>query len=667
MWERSLTALTALNLHFLQGPQGPGLPGRRGRLSFAMNSALSSQSKSTQWLQALGTLTQLRCVAFRPDIISLHVVINSLSWSWKRALESISSCKFMALEPDQAAWQMTASACKDNWRWPLTSLHHMSQLQFPKFNLALHTSCIDSCRFQWTSALGLLDELHLGRVAVDAACYRAAVGACVACSERDAALSILLEERGVSSAIDHLWILAHLPKRDPLQIRQAVFETYALLKGGFLEHSEHSNIPSITASEIAACWWSLASLGVVPKRFGDLLLLVSRQLLGRSQLHELMLIAWGAAGVSGNAAELLLDIQQKATQIEDELAQSEQCELHVDFIQRILGIVWSCQQQGVLGAALYQKTQKLLAASGKTKLPDVSAQFPKLPASQSMESQVSAPLVVYESLDKLVLYKPPGWEVHDGSHSQQLLTFLRRSGRRQAILKDRFCSFGFLHRLDVPSSGLILVAKSYEAFYNLQLELAAGSVLRDYMALCHGFLSERSSIHAPVTWQVSQDPQPGMLSFCNGAGKHATTNTQAIQTFFAKGDQTAATLLQIRIQTGRRHQIRSHLALIGHPLFCDGKYTAEGVFQSDKSRGMNRNFLHRHHLAFKDQSKDSKVVEEPKEMDLSLKLDWLDLRLVNLPEDLQDVYHPLPKDLQHVLRSNFSPKRSTPAVCVVAT
>ena len=610
---------------------------------------------------------------FRPSESIDEVMLSAeLSSSWKRGLSCMSSFKAMAIQPDQTAWQMTAGACKGNWRWPLESLQQMSRATLANLDLALHTACVDSCRHgrQWTSALRLLEELQAARVAMDAACYRAAVGACAACGAQHAALSLCLERHDMSP-IDHTWTLARLQQRDPVELLAVLGDTYAMLKG----MGKREGSASLTASEVAACWWSLASLGVesVPRHFGDLLLLLSRHLLPRCQLHELMLISWGAAGIPGlDPTPLLWFVQQKAIEIEQDLLQSQNgmydMYLPQEFIERILGIVWSCKQQRALGSNFQYKTHRVLSAIGKS-LDEASKSRETRAASSQIGSKDQnleaicpsnsdmSPLLVYESLDKVVLYKPPGYEVHDGSQgAQQLVHFVWQRwgslGTAFPILKDPRSSYGFLHRLDVPSSGLLLMAKSYEAFYELQLQLAAGRVLRDYVALCHGWLVGRSAISAPVSWQVSEQSEPGELSFCNGLGKYAATRF-LVQELRYSGAQ-AASLLLIRIQTGRRHQIRSHFAFIGHPLFCDGKYTAGPVFEGDLTSGVDRNFLHRHHLAFHDTWAEG-------DMELQLRDrcesdEWI-MEVNGLDDgdsdvrDLQDVFYPIPKDLQSFLKS----------------
>ena len=126
---------------------------------------------------------------------------------------------------------------------------------------------------------------------------------------------------------------------------------------------------------------------------------------------------------------------------------------------------------------------------------DVAAQQVrnKLPGHEaSTYSKPSKPhLTLVDLPDRSVLFKPPGWEVYGGHVESQLSDFVKASFGNAPIFYDVQHNFGFLHRLDVPSSGLILVAKTYEAFYDMQVQLHAGEMHRDYTVLCHGRLPAR--------------------------------------------------------------------------------------------------------------------------------------------------------------------------------
>ena len=115
--------------------------------------------------------------------------------------------------------------------------------------------------------------------------------------------------------------------------------------------------------------------------------------------------------------------------------------------------------------------------------------------------------------------------------------------------------FGFLHRLDVPSSGLVLVAKTYKAYYDLKLQLNVGNLTRNYVVLSHGWmLPDLREISAHVYWtkesvlpsKIRQEGKPARS--CVKVLAHAWQGTGKFS------------LASVRIITGRQHQIRVHTA-----------------------------------------------------------------------------------------------------------
>merc|ERR1712032_368388 len=102
---------------------------------------------------------------------------------------------------------------------------------------------------------------------------------------------------------------------------------------------------------------------------------------------------------------------------------------------------------------------------------------------------------------------------------------------------------GFLHRLDVPSSGLVLVAKTYEAYYDLQSQLCAGEIARDYIVLCHGFMPpDLCEVNARVSWRGLQPSAAGKQ------GKPSRTHVKVMA--HASNHGAALSLIAIRIATG---------------------------------------------------------------------------------------------------------------------
>ncbi|CAE8658037.1 unnamed protein product, partial [Polarella glacialis] len=221
--------------------------------------------------------------------------------------------------------------------------------------------------------------------------------------------------------------------------------------------------------------------------------------------------------------------------------------------------------------------------------------------------------------DRLVVYKPPGWEVDssvevgtDGAHSLSKFVSSVCPPSFRALASDLVHGRGFVHRLDVPSSGLILVALTCEAYYDLRFQLSSGGVARDYVVLCHGWAApELRKISAPI------DSREGQSSRILLHGKPSTTLVRVLGHASYAG--CALSLILARICTGRKHQIRLHLAHLGHPTVCDGRYTSGATASSDKG-WCQRNFLHRYRLAFRDLAGVAREVVTPLSPDLLVSL-----------------------------------------------
>lgn len=229
------------------------------------------------------------------------------------------------------------------------------------------------------------------------------------------------------------------------------------------------------------------------------------------------------------------------------------------------------------------------------------------------------PRVILDLPDRMVLEKPTGWEVDVGERESavapehgQLSLFLQHlsPSRRSPITRCGTHHFGFLHRLDVPSSGLVLAAKSHAAYYDLQMQLDTNEMHRDYTALCHGWVPHARK---DITARVDYDGRLESPSRVARSGKPSFTRIAVMAHAHRTG--RAFSLASIRIGSGRRHQIRTHFAHAGHPTASDGLYSVSLTF-SDDQQWCSRNFLHRHSLAFRDALNSSHIALAPLPADL---------------------------------------------------
>ena len=192
--------------------------------------------------------------------------------------------------------------------------------------------------------------------------------------------------------------------------------------------------------------------------------------------------------------------------------------------------------------------------------------------------------IVYQDDDLAVINKPEGLVVHPASSYQDqtlvhgLLFQLDDLSSINGTIRP-----GIVHRLDKDTSGLMLVAKHDRAHQLLSEALKNHTVERTYVALVEGTFEEKGgTIDAPI----GRDPKNRLKMTVIASGKPSKTHFSILETFFG------CSLVECRLETGRTHQIRVHMAYIGHPVLGDPQY---GPKRSSVKTGQ---YLHAKSLRF---------------------------------------------------------------------
>jgi 23S rRNA pseudouridine1911/1915/1917 synthase len=218
-----------------------------------------------------------------------------------------------------------------------------------------------------------------------------------------------------------------------------------------------------------------------------------------------------------------------------------------------------------------------ITVNGKTVKPshrlrageEIAGEIPAAPVIDAVPEDI--PLdIVYEDEEIMVVNKPAGMVTHPGAGAASgtlangLVYYLNRIGR-QPPRRGGASRPGIVHRLDVGTSGLIVVAKTDRAHLNLAEQFESRSVMKDYTAMVYGAVKDDSG---KIEALIGRDPRNRVKMAVTRDGRQATTLYRVVERF----DEFS--LLDVEIKTGRTHQIRVHLAHIKHPVVADSTYGA---------------------------------------------------------------------------------------------
>lgn len=239
------------------------------------------------------------------------------------------------------------------------------------------------------------------------------------------------------------------------------------------------------------------------------------------------------------------------------------------------------------------ENEKILVNGKKTKVSykvqqndEISIQNEE-PKEISLEAQDIPIDILYEDTDIIVVNKPKGMVVHpaNGNPDGTLVNAV------MAICKDSLSGIGgeirpgIVHRLDKDTSGVIIVAKNDKAHINMSEQIKNHEVEKTYIALVRGFVKENE---ATINMPIGRSSKDRKKMAVNKEGKNAITHFKVIERF------RNYTLLEVKIETGRTHQIRVHLTEIGYPIIGDTVYS-----NGKNEWGIEGQCLHAKSLRFK--------------------------------------------------------------------
>lgn len=214
-----------------------------------------------------------------------------------------------------------------------------------------------------------------------------------------------------------------------------------------------------------------------------------------------------------------------------------------------------------------------------------------------------APEILYQDSSVLVINKPSGWIVNDAETTKGQPTVQQWLSKNFdfPVFADREARNGIVHRLDKETSGCLIIAKTSDAYVELQRQFKDREIEKQYLALVHGQLKEKEGeVDATVGRLPWRKDRFGVMS----GGREASTKYKVTREF--EKDKEKYSLISFLPKTGRTHQIRIHAKFLGHPLVADEFYAGRKTARRDR-QWCPRLFLHASKILFTNPATGKKV------------------------------------------------------------
>lgn len=255
---------------------------------------------------------------------------------------------------------------------------------------------------------------------------------------------------------------------------------------------------------------------------------------------------------------------------------------------RITGLTRSRVEALIAEGAVWVNS-RLAGKSERVRAGDLlEVEIPTEPRLQVVPREVAGIAIVHDDADIVVVDKPAGVAAHPslGWDGPSVVEHLAAAGFRIST-SGAAERQGIVQRLDVGTSGLMVVAKSEPAYTALKRAFKSRTVRKVYHTLVQGHPDPfEGTVDAPIGRHPGAEYKMAVVA----GGRHSVTHYRMLEAF------TAVTLLEVHLETGRTHQIRVHMQAIRHPLVGDVTYGADPVLA--KKLGLARQWLHARELAF---------------------------------------------------------------------